>query len=80
MRIAATKVVDEHWNLETDRALKVALAVGGADKLARNVVVVKDFGTFRFTLYELMTGNVAPSSIIIFCLLVRTETLHRPIR
>ena len=79
MRIVATEVVEEHWNLETDRALQVALAVGGADKPARDVVVVTDFGTLRFTFYELVTADVAPSSIIIFFLLAGTEALHRPI-
>ena len=69
----------KHWDLEADRALQVTLSVSSADKPARDVVVVKDFGTFRFTLYDFMTADVAPSGIIIFFLLADTQTLHRAI-
>ena len=72
--------MEKHWDLEADWALQVTLAVGGIDKPARDVVVVTDFGTFRFTLYKLVTADVAPSGIIIFLLLAVTEALHRPIR
>ena len=39
-----------------------------------------DFGTLRFTFYELVTANEASSSIIIFLLLAGAKTLHRSIR
>ena len=80
MRIVSTKVVEEHWDFEADRALQVTLAVSGADKPARDVVVVTDFGTLCFTLYKLVTADVAPSGIIIFLLLAGTKALYRPIR
>ena len=80
MRIVATKVVTEHWNLKAYRALQVTLAVSGDDKPARDVIVVTDIGTLRFTLYELVTADVALSGIIIFLLLANTKALHRPIR
>ena len=80
MRIVSTKVVEEHWDYDDDRALQVTLSVGGADKPARDVVMVTDFWTFRFTLYKLVTADVAPSGIIIFLLLTGTVALHRPIR
>ena len=79
MRIVATKVVEEYWDLETDRALQVTLALSGADNPARYVVVVTFFRTLCFTLYKLVTADVAPSCIIIFLLLANTEALHRPI-
>ena len=72
VRIVGTKVVEKHWDFETDRALQVALAVGGADKPACDVVVVTDFGDLSFALYKLVTADVAPSSIIIL-LLADTE-------
>ena len=80
MRIVSTEVVDKHWYRKADWALQVTLAVGGIDKSARDVVVVTDFGTFRFTLYKLVTADVAPSGIIIFLLLAGTEALYRTIR
>ena len=80
VRIVATEVVKEHWNLKAYRPLQVTLAVGGADKPARDVIVVTDIGTLRFTLYELVTADVASNGIIIFLLLANTKTLHRPIR
>ena len=80
MRVVATEVVKKHWDLEAYRALQVTLAVSGADKPARDVVVVTDLGTLRFTLYELVTADVAPSGIIIFLLLSGTEALHCLIR
>ena len=52
------------------------MAVSSADKSTSNVIVVTDFGTFRFTLYKLVTANVAPSCIIIFFLLAGTKTFH----
>ena len=80
MSIVATEVVEKHWDLETDWALQVTLAVGSADKPARDVVVVTDLGTLRFTFYKLVTAYVAPRGIIIFLLLAVTEALHRLIR
>ena len=80
MRIVSTEVVEEYWDLETDRSLLVTLAVRCADKPARDVVVVTNFGTLRFTLYKLATADVALSGIIIFLLLASTKALHRPIR
>ena len=78
--IVTSKVVEENWNFEADRALQVTLAVGGIDKPACNAVVVTDLRTLRFTLYELMTADVTPSKMIIFFLLAGIETLYRPIR
>ena len=80
MRIVATKIVKEYLDLETDRALKVTLAVSSADKPACDVVVITDFGTLRFTLYKLLTADLVLSCIIIFILLASTKALHRPIR
>ena len=80
MRIVATEVLKEHQNLKAYRALQVTLAVGGADKPARDVIVVTNLGTLRFTLYELVTDDVASSGIIIFLLLANTKALYRPIR
>ena len=79
--IVATKVVEKHWDLEADRALQVTLAMGSANKPAgaRDMVVVSDFRTLRFPLYELVTADVAPSGIIIFLLLAGTQALHRSI-
>ena len=80
MSIVATDVVEEYWDLETDRALQVTLAVRCADKPARDLVVVTDFGTLRFTIYKLVTADVAPSCIIIFLELAGTKALHCLIR
>ena len=80
VRIVATEVVEENRDFETDRALQVTLAVGGADKPARDVVVVTDFGSLRLALYKLVTADVASSGIIILLLLSGTEAHHRPIR
>ena len=66
MRIVATEVVEEHWNLEADRALQVTLAVCGADEPVCDMVVVSGLRTLRFTFYELVTADVAPSAIIVF--------------
>ena len=71
--------MEEHRNFEADRALQVTLTVGGADKPPRDMVVIKDFGTFRLAFYELVTADVASRGIIIFLLLAGTEALHRPI-
>ena len=79
VRIVATEVVKEHQDFKANRALQVALAVGFANKPPRNVVVVTDFGVLRFILYKLMTAYVAPSCIIIFLLLVGTQSLYRQI-
>ena len=49
----------------------------GADELACDMVVVSDFRTFRFTFYELVTADIAPSGIIVFLLLAGTQELHR---
>ena len=76
MRIVATKVVEKHWDLEADRALQITLTVCGADKRARDVVVVTDFGTLRFPFYELVTADVAPRFIIIFLMLTGTKAFH----
>ena len=80
MRIVATKAVEEYWDFETDRALQVTLAVSCADKQTRDVVVVTDFWTLRFTLYKLVTADVSLSCIIIFLLLAGTKALHCLIR
>ena len=79
MFIVATEVVEKYWDLEDDRALQVTLAVGSANKPARDMVVVSDFWTLRFSLFELVTADVAPSNIIIFLLLAGTQALHRSI-
>ena len=66
VRIVATEIVEEHWDFIADWALQVTLAVGGANKPPRDVVVIRDFGTVRLAFYELVTADVAPSGIIIF--------------
>ena len=66
MRIVATEVVEKYWDLKADWALQVTLTVRGADKPARNVIVVMDFWTLRLILYELVTADVEQSGIIIF--------------
>ena len=71
--------MEEHWDLEADRSTQVTLAVGSADKPARDVVVVTDFGALCFILFKLVTADVAPSGIIIFLLLAGTKALYRQI-
>ena len=68
--------MEEHWDLEADRALQVSLAMGGANKPARYVVVFSDFGTPRFTLYELVSADVAPRVIIILLLLAGSQAIY----
>ena len=46
MSIVATNVVEEYWDLETDWALQVTLAVRCDDKPARDVVVSRTLGPF----------------------------------
>ena len=46
---------------------------------SRYVVVVSDFRTPRFTLYELVSADVAPGGIIILLLLAGTTAIHRSI-
>ena len=77
--IVATEVVEKHWDLEADRALQITLAVGSTNKPARYMVVMSNFRTLRFPLYELVTADVAPSCIIIFLLLAGTQALYRSI-
>ena len=72
--------MEEHWDFEADRALQVILAVGGADKIPRSVVLITDFGILRIAFYEQETTDVALSGSIKFSLLAGTEALHRPIR
>ena len=43
------------------------------------MIVVSDFKTLRFILFELVTADVAPSGLIIFLLLASTQALHRAI-
>ena len=80
MRIVSTKVVKEHWYFEADWALLVTLAVGGANKPLRDMVVVTDFRILCIAFYKLVTADVAPRCINIFLLLASTKALHRPIR
>ena len=56
--------MQEHWDLEADRALQVTLAVGGEDKAAGYFVVVTDFVTLRLALHELVSVDTAPCCII----------------
>ena len=79
MRILATEVVDKHWDLEADRAFQATFAVSSADNPASNVVVVTDFRALCFSLYKLVTADVASSGIIIFFFLAGTKALNRPI-
>ena len=78
--IVSTEFVEEHRDLEADRVLQVTLAVGGAYKPARYVVVVANFGTPPLALYELVSADVAPGGIIILLLLASTWAIHRSIR
>ena len=80
MCIVATEVVEEHRDFEAYWTLQVTLAVGSADKPARNVVVVSDFGALSLTFYKLVSANVSPRGIIIFLLLASTQAIHRSIR
>ena len=50
LRIVASEVVEEQWDLEADRALQVTQTVGNAYKLTNDVVVVKDLKTLRLAL------------------------------
>ena len=79
MRVVSTEVVLEHRSFEANQALQVTLAVGGADKLHCDVVVITNFGTFRFALYELVMADVASNGIIIFFVRAGTQALYRPI-
>ena len=79
MRIVTTEVAEKHWDFKAYRALKIALAVGSADKPARGVIVVTDIGTLRLAFYILVTANVAARRIIIFVILAGTQALYRPI-
>ena len=51
MSIEATKDVEKYWDLKTYQAVQVTLAVGSADKLARDVVVVMDLAARSLALY-----------------------------
>ena len=53
--------------------------VCGADQPTRDMVVVSDLRTLRFTFYELVTEDVAPSGIIVFLLLADTQAIYRSI-
>ena len=65
MCIVATEIVEEHWDLKADRAIKVTQADVGDDKPVRYLVVVTDFWTCCLTINELVTANAPPSGIII---------------
>ena len=79
VRIVATKVVEDHWNFNTDQALQVTSVVGGADKPACNVVMVTEFGATSITFFKLVSADVSPRGIIIFLLLASTKAIHRTI-
>ena len=76
VRFLDTKVVDIHCNHRADRAFQITLAVGAADKPARNVVVVSEFGPLSLNFYKLVSANVEPRNIIIFLLLASTQAIH----
>ena len=76
MRIVDTKVVEEYWDFKTDWALQITLTVSCADKPTCDVVVVTNYVTLCFTLYNLVTADVAPSCIIIFLLLAGTIAIY----
>ena len=78
--IVLKEVVEKHWDLEADQALQVTLAVAGADKPVRYVVVITDFEAISLTLYRLVSSHVAPRSIIILLLLESTKAIYCLIR
>ena len=70
---------NKHRNFKAHKALQVTLTVSSANKPARDIVVVSNLRTLRFTLYELVTANVTLSGIIVFLLLAGTQVHHRSI-
>ena len=55
--IVSTEIMEEHWDLQADRALQFTLTVGDSDKTDSDVVVVPDFGILRLTVYELVSAD-----------------------
>ena len=79
VRVISTKVVEDDRNLETDRALQVALAVGGAKEESRNVVVVTDLRPLRIVFLERVAADVAlPRDLRLYSFL-STHALYRSI-
>ena len=47
VRVVSTEVVENDWNLETDRALQISQLVSGFDEESRYCVVVTNFRFFK---------------------------------
>ena len=46
VRVVPAEVVEKHGDLVIYSPLEIAMTVGGADEMARNVVMVTDFWSF----------------------------------
>ncbi len=77
MRIVPAEVVEKHGDLIIDPALEIAMLMSGANEIARNVVVVTDFWSFRiFVSLERLATNVALSRIVVLFLLCARKSFH----
>ena len=80
VRVVSTEVVEEKRDLETDRALQVALAVSSADEESCDVVVVTDLRPLLIVFLKRLAADVAFARVLLLLPLLGTHPLHWPIR
>ena len=77
VRVVPAEVVKKHWDLIIDSPLEIAMPVGGAYEMARNVVMITDLRSSRiFVSLERLATNVALNRIVVLLLLCARQSLH----
>ena len=77
VRFVPAEVVEKYGDLIIYSPLKIAMPVSGADEMARNVVVVMDFQSFRiFVSQKRLATNVTLNRIVVLLLLCSRQSLH----
>ena len=75
VRVVPAEVVEKHGDLVIYSSLEFAMPVSGADEMARNVVVVTDFRSFRiFVSQKRLAKNVALNRIVVLFLLCARQS------
>ena len=80
VRVVFTEEFDDERDVETDRALQVALAVSCVEKVSSDVVVVNDLQPFRIVLFKRLAADVALYRVFELLSFLSTHAFHRSIR
>ena len=76
MSVVTTKVVKEDRDSETDRTLRVTLAVSGSEEESSDVIVITDLRPLRIVLHERVAADVALRRVLVFLPLLGAQLLH----